>query len=555
MGFYNHKPEIIPLARFIFRLLAGEILVPSFHRPGTEVIWAPEQRAALLDSLWRGYPIGSVMIWESREALDVLPTIGGYSQGRPDGMGRYSYLLDGHQRMSSVVQILAAGLLPQLQAQNITPEVKRQFEPPEWWYFDLSPYVLDVKNIERFVYFEEQRDALHDIDMGRDLLPLHLLWSVRQLNQWLHNKYELNEAQREAAQELSDNLRQYNLSVSTLQTDDLQEATEVFQRINSSNTPIGPFHMAAVLAHSHTFDLQKRVQELRDELLARSAWKEIDSGDILRIFLGISGQNPVYLDMQNAARLLRTNGKKIDLCVEAISCLEKFFCAQGIYGPEINPYHWLFICAAVELGKSKLKEGVWWNEKQQQAFGTWLRITAYSGAFGNRGKSAAYETVSGLLRACLEDQDDELNSLLTEALKNQLVDDSEVGPLKQFDRRTARSRLALLNMAYLQDGGNYTGKAHQALANRDSIFLLLPQATRSQMGNLVITTADTDIGQLRADFKAYLSGKAALSPDLIRIGFSEGERDAKSMFEARARYLWEKEKERIRALGLSVQED
>lgn len=552
MGFYNHKPEIIPLARFIFRLLTGEILVPGFQRPGTEAYWSPEQRAALLDSLWRGYPIGSIMMWESREDLDVFPTIGGYSQGRPNEVGKHLYLLDGHQRMSSVVQLLGEGLLPQLKAQNTTPEVKRESAPLEWWYFDLTPDVLDKKNKERFVFFEGEQDANDEIHKDKVLLPLHLLWSVRQLNQWLRNTENLNEIQQEAALELSDNLRQYNLSVVTLQTDNLQEATEAFQRINSSGTPVGAFHMAAALSYSRIppFDLQKKVRDLREEFLTQSTWKDIEGEEILRIFRGFSRQDPARMEIQETAKLLKTEGQKIELCMETIAHLGRIFCTQGIYGPAINPYQWLFICAAIELCRHKSLSGSWWNLTEQQAFGDWLRVTAYSGIFGYSGKSGTYETASKLLQAYLQGSNDALDSLVAQFMK-----DRKIGPLKQFDPRTARSRLALLNMAFIQDNGNYSGNSHQALAKKDSVNLLLPSGPRSQIGNLVITTADTDIGQLRADFKAYLSGKAALSPDLIRIGFSEGERDAKSMFEARARYLWEKEKERIRALGLSVQED
>lgn len=43
---------------------AGRIVIPEFQR---EYVWKPSKAPKLIDSLYRGFPISSLLLWDSGE--------------------------------------------------------------------------------------------------------------------------------------------------------------------------------------------------------------------------------------------------------------------------------------------------------------------------------------------------------------------------------------------------------------------------------------------------------------------------------------------------------
>src|SRR6266571_1695845 len=76
--------------------------IPRLQR---EFVWNGRKAAALLDSMYRGMPIGSVLVWQTgrarqyllRKSLHILPP---YS----DANNRIWFLIDGQQRLSVIHQ-------------------------------------------------------------------------------------------------------------------------------------------------------------------------------------------------------------------------------------------------------------------------------------------------------------------------------------------------------------------------------------------------------------------------------------------------------------------
>ena len=95
-------PEVVFLGKLVERITAGKIRVPRFQRT---FVWKQADLHALLDSVLRGFPIGSILIWETEEAVETTKNIGPIEIGPPpDGM--VGYLLDGQQRVSTLVGTL-----------------------------------------------------------------------------------------------------------------------------------------------------------------------------------------------------------------------------------------------------------------------------------------------------------------------------------------------------------------------------------------------------------------------------------------------------------------
>ena len=60
------RPEVHHLPTIFRRLQSGEIRVPAFQR---SFRWTEAQILSLLDSVIRGYPIGSMLLWEVRQQV------------------------------------------------------------------------------------------------------------------------------------------------------------------------------------------------------------------------------------------------------------------------------------------------------------------------------------------------------------------------------------------------------------------------------------------------------------------------------------------------------
>jgi uncharacterized protein with ParB-like and HNH nuclease domain len=52
----------------------GTIKIPQFQR---DFVWNKEKSAKLLDSIVKGYPIGTFILWKTKEELRSLRNIGG----------------------------------------------------------------------------------------------------------------------------------------------------------------------------------------------------------------------------------------------------------------------------------------------------------------------------------------------------------------------------------------------------------------------------------------------------------------------------------------------
>ena len=60
------QPSVDRIDELAQRIHAGDILLPKFQR---DFVWDRKQVLLLLDSVARGYPIGSILLWQSRQEL------------------------------------------------------------------------------------------------------------------------------------------------------------------------------------------------------------------------------------------------------------------------------------------------------------------------------------------------------------------------------------------------------------------------------------------------------------------------------------------------------
>jgi Protein of unknown function DUF262 len=93
------QPSVDRIDELARRILTGDILLPKFQR---SFVWDKKQIRDLLDSILKNYPIGSVLLWQSRQELISESTIAGLKANLPRHDYPVNYLLDGQQRLSTI---------------------------------------------------------------------------------------------------------------------------------------------------------------------------------------------------------------------------------------------------------------------------------------------------------------------------------------------------------------------------------------------------------------------------------------------------------------------
>ncbi|MCB5911285.1 DUF262 domain-containing protein [Streptomyces pinistramenti] len=275
--------SVVPEVQFLEQVLqwisTGELRVPKFQRP---FLWRPEQMLQLFDSMERGYPVGSLLIWEPSMPLASLDSIGGRGiPSAPEG-GKVAYVLDGHQRLSTLF-----GVLHRLAA---APRSTRQEDWMWWVYRPLDRADHDGSRYRHWKSGDKVPDNY--LPMRSVLRTLDFLEYARQLS----DTYSRSEADRltEESERIAQRVKNYKVSVVRMQGGTLQQAVEVFSRINSSGQKMRPDQMVSALTYGTTGPetLSDKMEEIQGRIAA-SGFGDIPIMTIFQTVLALSGEEDV----------------------------------------------------------------------------------------------------------------------------------------------------------------------------------------------------------------------------------------------------------------------
>jgi hypothetical protein len=197
------------LVKLVERLLGGEIVLPDIQR---EFVWAGSKIPRLLDSLYREWPVGSILLWHTE--LDIPIKSAAIVQGSPVG-ARPSILLDGQQRMTTLARVMAPDRLPEGQK---PPDIR--FHPGRREFKTAN--AIQAKNPA----WISVSSVLEDGAQFRQLLkPLEL--AEEQEDEWY-----------EVLSDVAKRIRDYHLPVQTVTIDDYEQVAEIFNRVNTGGRPL-----------------------------------------------------------------------------------------------------------------------------------------------------------------------------------------------------------------------------------------------------------------------------------------------------------------------------
>ncbi len=184
-------------------VLRGRVRVPDFQRA---VKWGAEDVVALFDSLYRGYPVGSILLRKGKADASRLE-IGPVVIDAPE-IQEALWVVDGQQRLTA----MAAGLAR---------------TPIELMATD--PWV---------VYFDAARQTFHAPPPTGDIpstwAPVSRLLDASALSEWVFQWKHGGDADlRASVFQAASRIRQYRIPLYVVETDDEGSLREVFYRINN----------------------------------------------------------------------------------------------------------------------------------------------------------------------------------------------------------------------------------------------------------------------------------------------------------------------------------
>lgn len=218
---------------------SGQIKLPMFQR---EFVWEKEQSAKLIDSILKGFPIGTFIFWKTKEELRSYKEVGNHKLPDTDKGDYVQYILDGQQRITSLYAI-RKGI-------RITKDGK------EVDYRDIFINLdHDPENDEQIVVTEQQK--------GKRYVSVHrvLTSQVTDLLDEFPNRDTLK-----LIETYKNKLTNYDFSTITIKDYPIEIACEVFSRINTGGKSLTVFEIMVAKTYDETkkFDLAEKYELLRD---------------------------------------------------------------------------------------------------------------------------------------------------------------------------------------------------------------------------------------------------------------------------------------------------
>lgn len=210
----------------------GKVKIPTFQR---DFVWSRKKSASLLDSIVKGYPVGTFIFWTTTETLKSSRNIGGIKfKNIPKG-AQIDYVLDGQQRITSIIAALRG------------EKINRNDNTRE----DMSKIVVDLDSSVD----EEIIKPLADPD--RECIPL-----VKMLNASFDELGKLDEKYQDKITEYIKTISSYAYSVIKIDTS-IENATEIFSRMNSSVVELNIFEIMTAMTYDEgKFNLLAKFNEL-----------------------------------------------------------------------------------------------------------------------------------------------------------------------------------------------------------------------------------------------------------------------------------------------------
>lgn len=263
MGLSEIAPSSPKIDRIISRIEEGDIKIPAFQRG---FVWDQEQVINLLDSIYRDYPIGSILLWNSHERLRSTRNVGGFLIPERTPQYPVNYVLDGQQRLSTIYAIFG----------------KNRTEDPNNVQYKIDTEIFDI-------YFDlDEKEFLPKNSLKESHRNLRLN-SLLNAGEFINEIKEYSPERRDVAVELQSKFQNYEVPIITTYKRKKEEVGIIFERINNTGTRLTTLDLMIAWTWSEDFHLKEKMDEIL-EILDQKGFGETPDKIILQCLSGIAQQ-------------------------------------------------------------------------------------------------------------------------------------------------------------------------------------------------------------------------------------------------------------------------
>jgi hypothetical protein len=417
------RPEIVPVTQLLDGVMSGEYRVPRFQRP---YVWSPDDMIQLFDSVLKGFPIGSLLIWQTdRTDISSLDAVGPIKLPLT-GPAMKSYVVDGHQRLATLLGVLK---LPEDYPRDLMDQWR-------WWIaYDLQS--------EQFIHLK---------DRSGEPVPLHLLplRSVLRTVDFARRTREIANspafAEGEAdqlldrADRVQTAIRDYRIPLTVMRSGSLDDAVTIFARVNQRGRDMTPDQMVSALTfrdkEEGDFDLAWAIDDVLGELRGKG-FGDLQRRIILQVVLALAQLDftrPTYERIVD-----RHSHDKIRPAVadakQAMTAAAEFLIELGVRTSRLLPYASIIVMLSIYFSE-KRKPGAGMGDLG--LLSKWFWATSFNGWFAGANTTdlrQAGDMMRSLARGVVSSPQDVEAFFFNRPIR----------PFpKSFDRRSARVRASLL---------------------------------------------------------------------------------------------------------------
>lgn len=298
----------------ISEIETGQVKIPQFQR---KFVWGIKASAKLLDSIIKGYPIGTFIYWRTNERLRAVRNLGNIELPEPKDGEYVNFVLDGQQRLTS--------LFASLKGVEITDEHGKVSDYSEM-YIDLTASE-DGEIIITDISKKKPQSFIKVTDLMEGSLTMLVAFPAEY--------HSIIERYKKIIQS-------YTFSVINLKNAPIDVATEVFTRLNVGGKALTLFEIMVAKTYDaqREFDLSMKYDELLEEL-SNSHYDTIPSATVLQVVSMLLEKDCTRKE------ILKLDKKRfIDIWEEATNCIKQsvdFFRSYGIAVSRILPYNALIV--------------------------------------------------------------------------------------------------------------------------------------------------------------------------------------------------------------------
>lgn len=278
--FLEQRPEAraVRVEDLMRDMRSGRLRIPTFQRPFQ---WQREDARKLIDSIYRGYPIGNLLLWQrpaEAESVRISEGLSVQSEARQDAW----WVVDGQQRLVSLARVL------------LTPEGVT------------DPFALDIDLDTRAVV--GSRDARQRAEDPTRWLPLNRVVDSEQLVAWLVTMQPAPERQQVAIQ-AGKRLREYDVPVYIVRADSDDVLRQIFGRINASGKPLAAHQVFDALNSGRSGAVPDSLAAMAQDL-GSAGFGRLDESLIYRAMRVVQGQDVVESGRDQPQRMAEADARE-----------------------------------------------------------------------------------------------------------------------------------------------------------------------------------------------------------------------------------------------------